>query len=650
MMLRRHGGAFETIEANARWTGHWFDRIHSEAYLTKLAEAGFNCITLHFHKGFGLAAEATEMDLARRTIEACHRLGVRAFAYIQSMSLMSETFFSETPEARQWLQKDDLGRPRTYAEQYWRVLPCLSNRGYIDFVKRVAEKAITWAHADGVWLDNADFLQCACEACQSGFQEYLKARHSSVDTARFGISDLSQVRIPFAGRLYDPVYQEAVRYRCEVVENYVREMRSFVRELNADAIVAVNYGVPAPYNVADVLGVNDSRGLRAADLSLAENGNFPEMRDGRMITQMLAYKAGRTTSTVVVPSHWRLEDADEVKLTLPETPAQVKLTLAESAAFGGRCVGATWACRPIEAGRRTLIERPDIRDAVTRYNRFFARHEQLFLSGKSMARVATYRNFSSQTFAHDEFSRSVLGMEQALIHHHVPFDVLFAEDLDALLDRRSARVLLLCNVICMSDDEVEKIRQFVRAGGGAVLATGKTSLYDEDRRQRQDYGLADVFGVSYADVEPERAYRGPRSIFLPAAPESAPFNHLNYQIRPELPAAHERLIGHVCELDENAVLFRIEGARFVGSDVQRVAEDALVHLVNYDNGAGPLSGVRITFGSLLRPPDHVVQLSPDVEPGSRSLDVARSSAGKQWTIELAQLDTYSLLLLKGACV
>ena len=187
MMFRRVGYQFEAMEANARWSEDWFKRLHSEEYIKKLANAGFNAVSTHFHKGFGMKAEAEEMEMTRRLIEICHRHGIRVFTYVQSMSIMYETFFTEVPEAESWLQKDEHGKVRTYGEQYWRVFPCLSHDGYIAYIKKVIEKAIRWAKADGVQLDNTGFMACQCDACQTKFQQYLRKHHPKPDKARFGI-------------------------------------------------------------------------------------------------------------------------------------------------------------------------------------------------------------------------------------------------------------------------------------------------------------------------------------------------------------------------------------------------------------------------------------------------------------------------------
>ena len=54
-------------------------------------------------------------------------------------------------------------------------------------------------------------------------------------------------------------------------------------------------------------------------------------------------------------------------------------------------------------------------------------------------------------------------------------------------------MLVLPNLAAMSDAQCAAVRRFVEAGGGLV-ATGETSLYDEEGRRRADFALADLLG------------------------------------------------------------------------------------------------------------------------------------------------------------
>lgn len=70
-------------------------------------------------------------------------------------------------------------------------------------------------------------------------------------------------------------------------------------------------------------------------------------------------------------------------------------------------------------------------------------------------------------------------------------------------------VLVVANQALLSDEEIGAIKRFVGSGKGLVV-TGRSSLYDEHYRQREDYGLRSLF-----DRE--------NVVFLPSAPEKLEF-------------------------------------------------------------------------------------------------------------------------------
>jgi len=61
---------------------------------------------------------------------------------------------------------------------------------------------------------------------------------------------------------------------------------------------------------------------------------------------------------------------------------------------------------------------------------------------------------------------------------------------------KSFKLLILPNIAALSNEQCDKLRKFV-TDGGSIVATFETSLYDEAGRRRIDFGLADLFGVSY---------------------------------------------------------------------------------------------------------------------------------------------------------
>lgn len=98
------------------------------------------------------------------------------------------------------------------------------------------------------------------------------------------------------------------------------------------------------------------------------------------------------------------------------------------------------------------------------------------------------------------------GLYAALARSGYPFDVI---DEEVLLEERlptRIKLLVVPGVGAMSDALADRLRRFV-AGGGRVLATFDTGLFDEHGNRREDYALADVFGVRR-----EGDLRGPSGI------------------------------------------------------------------------------------------------------------------------------------------
>jgi hypothetical protein len=86
------------------------------------------------------------------------------------------------------------------------------------------------------------------------------------------------------------------------------------------------------------------------------------------------------------------------------------------------------------------------------------------------------------------------GCTGTMVRARIPYIPLHIDH----LERESAnlKVLILPNLAVMSDAQCEAVRKFA-AGGGAVVATGVTSLYDENGNARGDFGLANLFGAHF---------------------------------------------------------------------------------------------------------------------------------------------------------
>ncbi len=91
---------------------------------------------------------------------------------------------------------------------------------------------------------------------------------------------------------------------------------------------------------------------------------------------------------------------------------------------------------------------------------------------------------------------------------------------ESLGDLNQLSLLILSNVNMMDQEECEAIRQWVHAGG-ALLATGSTSLIDKQGTQQADFMLGDVLGVSLvkADWSHHHHYIAPTSAGIGLFPD-----------------------------------------------------------------------------------------------------------------------------------
>ncbi|MGH9448814.1 MAG: beta-galactosidase trimerization domain-containing protein, partial [Terriglobia bacterium] len=129
------------------------------------------------------------------------------------------------------------------------------------------------------------------------------------------------------------------------------------------------------------------------------------------------------------------------------------------------------------------------------------RNERYLRNEASLARVAMVYSQRTATFYGGEQARAkvedpALGFYEALIEARIPFEMVH----DELLDSEHVgpfRMLILPNIAALSTGQCDQIREYVKRGG-SVIATYETSLYDEWGVRRKDFGLASLFGTSFA--------------------------------------------------------------------------------------------------------------------------------------------------------
>jgi hypothetical protein len=641
-----------------------YRREHSEETVLKLKEAGVNMILAHFYKT-GLDSDREDIEWAKKLSALCHKHGLKLGTYVGG-TIFAEMLLRDVPEAKEWIRYDEHGDPVHYGSgQNYRYRPDFNHPGYVAHMKKVIRVAIEEVKTDLIHLDNHALIAPPWTGntpeINRRFRAFLRKKYSPEQLKnRFGISDIRAVTVPTwhgiarpaaLSPITDPLIQEWTDFRCQDFAEYYGELADYMRKLNPNVVVELNpHGIYGS-NRAFLNGVDHARLLPHGSVFWSEERNEAQVTDnGILVSKIRSLKLARSLDQTAF-IYTGPQRADTAKRSY-------RLLMAESMAFNRNCFG--------HVGSPLSVY--DLPDDAKRYIRFYRDNNRHFASNRVVADVAILRSFPSMANNSLGPHLETTLMEQLLIQHKIPFDIVFDQN---LRDLSKYRALILANQESLSDRAVDQIREYVRGGGGLV-ATGRTSLYNDWRRVRKDYGLAEVLDMHVSpdygtydvlsiymspDVPTPPAKRGSfgkgRYAYLPAVVPARPIPDLtsigtngfdnSYWM---LPKNSEQIIGAIRYAAGKPFSVNFEGAPL--TTVMELTEkkdgsERVLHWVNYKLGA-PAKGAQVA----LAVPEGkrvtgVELLSPD-RPGAVSPKFTVEGGRVRFT--LPSLEVYNIAVLK----
>ena len=648
------GGTHETYLFTVRRGGQRLDarkaieRDESEDTIRGLKADGVEVFHTHLYKGFGMAAEMPEMQDTVRAAAFAHGLGMKVDTYIQWNTMMYETFFVEEPRAKDWVQRDSVGRPimLTYGfQQSFRYRPCFKNQEYLDYLKKVVRFAIEQARTDFIHFDNFDLNaepdSCHCKWCVNGFRDRLRAKYSAEQRIeRFGFPNVDYVNPPDWNSsnqptklqiIFDPVIQEWIDFRCQLMADALHQMATYAKSLKSEVVIEVNpHGITGG-NRAWEAGLDHARFLPQTQVFWTEEPNIPGIQsDGRLVSKIRSYKLARAFDNVL----FTYTDRDEVAIA-------ECLAFNQTLGWGG--------IYPLTAAMRKYIS-------------FYRANRQVFDRSRDLADVAVLRSYASITYNQAACQLSAILAEQALIEAATPFHLIFDQHLDNL---KRYRVVVLPDSECLSDAQIAAIRAFVESGG-ALVVIGGSGMYDQWRRARTTPGLVGLVDVKrpargYEEHAQQHAEEGQsarkevgrgRVFYLPALqfdgtlPEFGPYFKVDNRYWKNPANAREFLDGIAWARGGEASV-KVEGPRYLIANAaeQSAKRSTAVHLVNYDSHQ-PASDIRIACRipqGLRTASAHL--FSPDL-PEKQTLEV--TAQGATASLQVREVKTYAIAYVEWA--
>jgi hypothetical protein len=363
-----------------------------------------------------------------------------------------------------WVAVDVQGHPRRHWSNPELWVTCALGPYNFDFMTRVHEEIMTRYRVDGIFSNRwAGHGTCYCEHCVKNFKSFCG------------------MDLPRKNDRGDPAYRKYVEWRIGRLKELWFLWDRTIREVRPTSRYIPN-GFP------DKVVTGALSDIFFTDHQ-ARSGVIPPWSNGKRAKELRATMGMKPLGgifSIGLEERYRWKDS-------VQSEAEVRVWVAEGTAnnmrpwfvkFGGTLYDRRWL------------------DVVDKIYQWHYRSEAYLRNVAPLARVAmVYSEQTDRLYGGQKWQQRsrdhALGMYHALIEARVPFEMVNDRLLDA--ERlKPFKLLVLPNIAALSDAQCEQLRQYVR-GGGSLVATFETSLYDDRGRRRQDFGLADLFGVSSGD-------------------------------------------------------------------------------------------------------------------------------------------------------
>jgi len=362
-----------------------------------------------------------------------------------------------------WIAIAADGQPRRHWANRDLWVTCALGPYNFDFMDQVHREIVTKYKVDGIfsnrWAPQGG--DCYCVHCRENFKQ------------------ATGLELPRTNDARDPARRAFIQWRKDRLTALWKQWDATIVAANPDARFIPN-GPPDMKTAGDLAPIQfaDNQARRGLTLPWANGQRAKEYRS------VMGRKPIGGIFSVGLEEPYRWKDS-------VQSEAEIRLWVAEGTANGAR----PWFTKfsGVLYDRRWL-------PIVERIYDWHARHEKYLRNEAPLARVALLHSEQTATFhpgagQGDRAADHVLGMYHALVEARVPFELaheqmLTPERLDQF------KLLILADAAALSDAQCAAIRAFV-GRGGSLFATFESSLYDERGERRRDFGLADVFGVSY---------------------------------------------------------------------------------------------------------------------------------------------------------
>ncbi len=406
-------------------------------------------------------------DLFGELCKAAHEDGLAVFARLDS-NRAHEEFYNVHPD---WFAVNANGEPYRAGEMY---ITCVNGPYYNKHIPSIIEEIAGLYQPEGFtdnsWSGLGRDSICYCENCRQGF---LKK---------------TGLQIPAKADWDKQQYREWIKW------NYERRLELW--DLNnsvakkAGGAACIWSGMNSGSIAWQAESFRDYKEIcKRAEIIMLDNqarndsGGFQQNADtGKIIHGILGWDK-------LVPESMAMYQAGKPTFRMASKPEEeARMWMIEGIAGG---IQPWWHIVGASHDDRRIYKTPG---PLFRWHR---NNENYLLNRKPLATVGVVWSQANYDFYGRDKAEMMVdmpwkGIIQALIRARIPYIPVNADQIDR--DAPGLSLIILPNTGSMTDEQMSSVKRFSEKGG-AVFATGETSLYDKWGDIRNDYGLGRLFGT-----------------------------------------------------------------------------------------------------------------------------------------------------------
>ena len=509
---KRRNGNRNTLFGNGEWIDTWYDRLHTEEAIARLAGMGVNTIYTHFYKAMGLEFERPEMENTAKIVEIAHKYGIKVIGYATINCVYDEAICCEYPEL------DSMRNIRcsgAKADNYREYL-CLNSDYYKEYFPKVLKYGIEHVGLDGFHLDNAVAHPCYCERCLAGFRKFLE--DNIPDPHSVGLPSFKYVRFPVIPlkRGTDAIALMAIRYYRSLYEKVFGGIFQYIKTLRPEdpPKVLINSGFVDTNASVDRIGFEIGLDMPYDYLFIETPDRFIDRRpDGSNKHVVLGYKWANMAGKKAFNTMWMTFGVP------PTTPAAIKRVLFEGIVFGS-IAGTNWAARSIKKGSQMIFDDEMQYSTIRDCFNFFKEHNDIYSGSLTKPDVRIlYLPDTSRLAKANAYDKTFFLTADAIADSGIVYTIVRPSD----IKEPFKGILVLPDAEYLSDKEVEQLTQ-LRANGVELLCLGNPGVYRDNGEERENWPFKDAKLIPLPKDDPE-SVAGFRKQLIDALPKSVKLNH-----------------------------------------------------------------------------------------------------------------------------